>query len=41
VDAEIGEEARAQILHRNAAAMLSRLAQVAPRENEVNSSMQA
>src|SRR5499426_1466672 len=31
-DAEIGEDARAQILHRNAAAMMSRLAKVAQRE---------
>ena len=31
-DAEIGEEARAQILHRNAAAMVSRLAKTAQRE---------
>lgn len=31
-EAEIGEEARAQILHRNAAAMMSRLAKVAQRE---------
>src|SRR5215813_2168525 len=31
-DAEIGEDARAQILHRNAAAMMSRLATVAQRE---------
>ena len=31
-DANIGEDARAQILHRNAAAMMSRLAKVAQRE---------
>jgi len=31
-EAEIGEEARAKILHRNAAAMLSGLTKVAPRE---------
>jgi predicted TIM-barrel fold metal-dependent hydrolase len=31
-DAEIGEDARAQILHRNATAMMSRLAKAAPRE---------
>jgi predicted TIM-barrel fold metal-dependent hydrolase len=31
-DAQIGEEAREQILHRNAAAMLSRAAKTAPRE---------
>jgi predicted TIM-barrel fold metal-dependent hydrolase len=31
-DAEIGEDARAKILHRNAAAMLSGLTKVAPRE---------
>jgi hypothetical protein len=31
-EAEVGEDARAKILHRNAAAMLSRLAKVAPRE---------
>jgi hypothetical protein len=31
-EAEIGEEARAKILHRNAAAMMSRLAKVAQRE---------
>src|SRR5215475_6874666 len=31
-DAEIGEDARAKILHRNAAAMMSRLAKVAQRE---------
>ena len=31
-EAEIGEDARAKILHRNAAAMLSRLTKVAQRE---------
>jgi len=31
-EAEIGEDARAKILHRNAAAMMSRLAKVAQRE---------
>jgi predicted TIM-barrel fold metal-dependent hydrolase len=31
-EAEIGEEARAQILHRNAAAMMSRLGKAAQRE---------
>ena len=31
-EAEIGEETRAKILHRNAAAMMSRLAKVAQRE---------
>jgi predicted TIM-barrel fold metal-dependent hydrolase len=31
-EAQIGEDARAQILHRNAAAMMSRLAKVAQRE---------
>ena len=31
-EAQIGEDARAKILHRNAAAMMSRLAKVAPRE---------
>jgi hypothetical protein len=31
-EAEICEDARAQILHRNAAAMMSRLAKAAPRE---------
>ena len=31
-EARIGEDARAQILHRNATAMLSRLAKVAQRE---------
>ena len=31
-EAEIGEEARAKILHRNAAAMMSRLTKVAQRE---------
>jgi len=31
-DAEIGEEAREQILHKNAAAMLARAAQAAPRQ---------
>ncbi len=31
-EAQIGEDARAQILHRNATAMMSRLAKVAPRE---------
>jgi len=31
-EAEIGEEAHAKILHRNAAAMMSRLAKAAQRE---------
>ena len=31
-EANIGEDARAKILHRNASAMLSRLAKVAQRE---------
>jgi len=31
-EAQIGEEARAKILHRNATAMMSRLAKVAQRE---------
>jgi hypothetical protein len=31
-EAEIGEEARAQILHRNAAAMMSRLGKLAHHE---------
>ena len=31
-DSEIGEEARGDILHRNAAAMLARFATLAPRE---------
>jgi len=31
-DADIGEEARQKILHRNAAAMLSHLVATAPRE---------
>ena len=31
-EAQIGEDARAQILHRNAAAMMARIAKVAQRE---------